>query len=164
MVSVTCCCGFSSASSPSRSKLSSPVSPSVCALCSVVNCSGNTPMPTRFERWMRSKLRAMTALTPNNCVPLAAQSRDEPVPYSSREYQGRYAFLEIAHRGIINEHLFAARLVNRDAAFDARALRFRRNHQIFNPDVGKGAAHHHLMIAAPRAIAIEIGFLNPVFL
>src|SRR5260363_42870 len=58
-------------------------SPSVCALCSVVNCSGNTPMPTRFERWMRSKLRAMTALTPNNCVPLAAQSRDEPVPYSS---------------------------------------------------------------------------------
>src|SRR5260363_65482 len=37
----------------------------------------------RFERWMRSKLRAMTALTPNNCVPLAAQSRDEPVPYSS---------------------------------------------------------------------------------
>src|SRR5260363_406186 len=79
--------------------------------------------------------------------------------FLSREYQGRYAFLEIAHRGIINEHLFAARLVNRDAAFDARALRFRRNHQIFNPDVGKGAAHDHLMIAAPRAIAIEIGFL-----
>src|SRR5260363_159967 len=43
----------------------------------------STPKPTRFERWMRSKLRAMTALTPNNCVPLAAQSRDEPVPYSS---------------------------------------------------------------------------------
>ena len=32
---------------------------------------------------MRSKLRAITALTPSNCVPLAAQSRDEPVPYSS---------------------------------------------------------------------------------
>ena len=40
-------------------------------------------MPTRLLRWMRSKLRVMTALTPNNKVPLAAQSRDEPVPYSS---------------------------------------------------------------------------------
>ena len=32
---------------------------------------------------MRSKLCATTALTPSSCVPLAAQSRDEPVPYSS---------------------------------------------------------------------------------
>ncbi len=32
---------------------------------------------------MRSKLRAITALTPSSCVPLAAQSREEPVPYSS---------------------------------------------------------------------------------
>ncbi len=32
---------------------------------------------------MRSKLRAITALTPSRWVPLAAQSRDEPVPYSS---------------------------------------------------------------------------------
>jgi hypothetical protein len=39
-------------------------------------------MPTRFERWMRSKLSAMTARTPSRLVPLAAQSRDEPVPYS----------------------------------------------------------------------------------
>ncbi len=40
-------------------------------------------MPTRLERWIRSKLRATTALTPSNCVPLAAQSRELPVPYSS---------------------------------------------------------------------------------
>ena len=32
---------------------------------------------------MRSKLLAMTALTPSSWVPLAAQSRLEPVPYSS---------------------------------------------------------------------------------
>ena len=32
---------------------------------------------------MRSKLLAMTAFTPSNCVPLAAQSRELPVPYSS---------------------------------------------------------------------------------
>ena len=32
---------------------------------------------------MRSKLFAMTALTPSSCVPFAAQSRELPVPYSS---------------------------------------------------------------------------------
>ena len=31
---------------------------------------------------MRSKLSATTALTPSSRVPLAAQSRLEPVPYS----------------------------------------------------------------------------------
>ena len=39
-------------------------------------------MPTRLDRWMRSKLWATTALTPSRQVPFAAQSRDEPVPYS----------------------------------------------------------------------------------
>ena len=37
-------------------------------------------MPTRLERWMRSKLRAITARTPSSRVPLAAQSRELPVP------------------------------------------------------------------------------------
>ena len=40
-------------------------------------------MPTRFDRWMRSNDLAITALTPSSLVPLAAQSRDEPVPYSA---------------------------------------------------------------------------------
>ncbi len=40
-------------------------------------------MPTRFERWMRSKLCAITALTPSRLVPFAAQSREEPLPYST---------------------------------------------------------------------------------
>ena len=39
-------------------------------------------MPTRLDRWIRSKLSAITALTPSSAVPLAAQSRDEPAPYS----------------------------------------------------------------------------------
>ena len=46
------------------------------------NCSGSTPIPMRFERWIRSKLSVMTARTPSSAVPLAAQSRDEPEPYS----------------------------------------------------------------------------------
>jgi len=32
---------------------------------------------------MRSKLFAMTARAPRSIVPLAAQSREEPVPYSA---------------------------------------------------------------------------------
>jgi hypothetical protein len=36
----------------------------------------------RLERWMRSKLSAITARTPSSDVPLAAQSRLEPEPYS----------------------------------------------------------------------------------
>src|SRR5438105_6897779 len=39
-------------------------------------------MPTRLERWIRSKLAATTAFTPRSLVPFAAQSREEPVPYS----------------------------------------------------------------------------------
>ena len=34
--------------------------------CPRLNCSGSTPMPTRLLRWMRSKLSAMTALTPSS--------------------------------------------------------------------------------------------------
>jgi len=61
---------------------SSPVRPSVLRLSPPVNSNGMTPMPIRFERWIRSKLSAITPLTPSRLVPLAAQSRDEPAPYS----------------------------------------------------------------------------------
>jgi len=56
--------------------------------CSASSCgpmpagkrSGTMPMPMRLERWMRSKLRASTARMPSRRWPLAAQSREEPVP------------------------------------------------------------------------------------
>ena len=61
--------------------------------------SGSTPMPTRFERWMRSKLSAMTARTPSSSVPLAAQSRDEPgAVLRAGEHDQRHAFGLVAHR------------------------------------------------------------------
>ncbi len=61
---------------------SSPLRPSVCQVVPSSNTSGSTPMPIRFERWMRSNDCATTARTPSSTVPLAAQSREEPVPYS----------------------------------------------------------------------------------
>ncbi len=39
-------------------------------------------MPIRFERWMRSNDSAIAALMPSRYGPFAAQSRDEPLPYS----------------------------------------------------------------------------------
>ena len=40
------------------------------------------PIPIRLDLWIRSKLSAITALTPSNEGPLAAQSLELPVPYS----------------------------------------------------------------------------------
>ena len=40
------------------------------------------PIISRFERWIRSYDSAITARTPSRFGPFAAQSRDEPEPYS----------------------------------------------------------------------------------
>ena len=40
------------------------------------------PIISRFERWMRSYDSAIAARTPSSFGPFAAQSRDEPEPYS----------------------------------------------------------------------------------
>ena len=64
-----------------NSKTSSPVSPSDSIVSPSGNWSGNTPIPIRFERWMRSALRDHRAHTQQHGS-LAAQSRDEPEPYS----------------------------------------------------------------------------------
>ena len=70
------------ASMPMTSNTSWPVSPSDSALWPGWNCSGSTPMPIRLDRWIRSNDSTSTARTPSSAVPLAAQSRDEPDPYS----------------------------------------------------------------------------------
>ena len=74
--------GCSPSAMPGRSNVSVPVSLSVPASAPSSNWQGKTPIITRFERWMRSKLFATTAFTPRSAVPFAAQSRELPVPYS----------------------------------------------------------------------------------
>ncbi|CNU29984.1 Uncharacterised protein [Mycobacterium tuberculosis] len=71
-----------STSIPVMSKTSVPSSPNDDADFPSGNCSGITPMPIRLDRWIRSNDSAITARTPSSNVPLAAQSRDEPDPYS----------------------------------------------------------------------------------
>jgi hypothetical protein len=53
-------------------------------------------------------------------------------------------------------HFLAARLVNRPAAFGAGSQ------LVFQPDVRERAAHHHFMVAAARAVGIEILGLHAV--
>ena len=121
------------------------------------NCSGSTPMFTRLLRWMRSKLSAMTAFTPSSSVPFAAQSRDEPEPYSlPGEDEQRHALLLVAHRRVVDRHLLAVGQVTRPAAFGAgRQL-------VAQADVGERAAHHHLVVAAARAVGVEVARLDAV--
>jgi hypothetical protein len=63
--------------------LSKPVRPRDSASSPALKQRGIKPMPTRLLRWMRSKLFAITAFTPCRYGPLAAQSRELPLPYSA---------------------------------------------------------------------------------
>jgi hypothetical protein len=91
---------------------------------------------------------------------LAAQSR---VLFAGEHHQ-RCALRLVAHGRVVDAHLFAARFtlsgvegeVQRDVALAA-------GHQpVPQPDIGERAAHHHLVVAAPRAVGIEIAALDAV--
>ena len=114
-------------------------------------------MPTRFERWMRSKLSAITARTPSSSGPLAAQSRDEPEPYSlPARYDQRHVSWRYCIGGVEDGHLLAVGQVAREAAFRSAAPAGSQ------ADVGEGAAHHDLVVAAPRAVGVEVRRLDAV--
>ena len=40
---------------------------------------------------------------------------------------------------------------------------FTCQHFVADTDVGEGAAHHHFMVAAPRAVGVEIVWLHTLF-
>ena len=121
-------------------------------VCPGRNCSGSTPMPTRLVRWMRSKLSAITARTPSSSVPLAAQSRDDAgAVLLAGDHDQRHALLLVPHRRVVDRQ--SARRTGRctvDAALDAG------HQQVPQADVGERAAHHHLVVAAPRAVGVEV--------
>ena len=70
-------------------------------------------MLTRLLRGIRSKDSAITARTPSSSVPLAAQSRDDPDPYSLPAMTiQRHPRLAVLHRGVVDRHQLAARLIS----------------------------------------------------
>ncbi len=101
----------------------------------------------------------MTALTPRSAVPLAAQSRDEPEPYSLL-YQDdqRDALLDVVARGVVDERhrRVGLREVTREAALGAR------RDLVAQADVGEGAADHDLVVASAGAVGVEVTPLDAV--
>jgi len=86
------------------------------------------PMPTRFERWIRSKLSAMTKRTPSK----------------------RDALGGIAHRDVVDEPVLTIGEVDR-----VRTL-LALDEVVLQADVREGATDHHLVLAAPRAVGVEL--------
>lgn len=48
----------------------------------LINSQGSIPIPTKFDQWILSKDSAIITFTPYKNGPLAAQSLEEPDPYS----------------------------------------------------------------------------------
>ena len=76
----------------------------------------------------------------------------------------RRALGHVLHRRVVDEHLLARGLEQRHAAFLARAVGAGRDHQVLDAHVGEGAAHHHVVVAAARAVGVEVGLGDAVLL
>ena len=72
----------------------------------------------------------------------------------TRDHQQRHPDLPVLFGGVVDRHQLAARLQDRPSAFGSWG------NLIPQPGVGKRAAHHHLVVAAPRAVRVEIGRLH----
>src|ERR1051326_3417180 len=68
------------------------------------------------------------------------------------KHDQRHAISDVFHRSVEDRHGLAIREVPGDAAFRAGGK------LVAETDIGEGAAHHHLMIAAARAVGIEVLF------
>src|SRR6202011_2825132 len=100
--------GFRSPCSPRIVTVSSPFSPIDCQDAPSSKVNGSTPMPTRLERWMRSKLWQITARTPSSRVPFAAQApRGAVSVFGAGKNHQRDSLGLILHRGIVDRHLLA---------------------------------------------------------
>jgi hypothetical protein len=100
--------GFKSPSSPRSVTVSSPFSPS--------DCQEGAVLEDERHHSHADEVRAVDALEAlgdhgadaEQVVPFAAQSRDEPVPYSlPGEDHERHAVLLVAHGGVVDRHLLA---------------------------------------------------------
>ena len=95
-----------------------------------------------------------------------------PVPagagavFLTGKHHGRRTGSLVAGRGVKDGELVAGRrirhaaLVQRPAAFFPAAIGPGRKHQVFDAHIGKGAAHHDFVVAAARAVGVEVFFLH----
>ena len=69
----------------------------------------------------------------------------------------------VCHAGVVDAHLLAGGLVDRESAFHAGAVGFRGDHEVFDADIGEGASGHDAVIATAAAVAVEIHRFDAVF-
>ena len=75
--------------------------------------------------------------------------------FLAAEDHQRHAFLLVAHRRVVDRRDVARGVVLGHAALDAG------RHLVLDADVGEGAAHHDLVVAAARAVAVEVRLPAP---
>src|SRR5664280_1406158 len=85
--------------------------------------------------------------------PVAGGSRS--VLLAGQDHQ-RDAFGRVAHRGVVDGGLFAVGQMEGEPALGARCQ------LVTQPNVGERAPHHHLVVAAPRPVGVEVCGLDPV--
>src|SRR5262245_30359093 len=78
--------------------------------------------------------------------------------FNPGEDHQRHAFLTVLHGGVIDRHFLFRGIVDRIAPFAAVLAK----HVISDADVGEGAAHHDLMIAAAGAVLVEVRHADAV--
>ena len=83
--------------------------------------------------------------------------------FVSGEDDERGAFGLIFHAGIVDGHLFTARLMDRETAFDTGAVGFGGNHEVFDSHIREGATGHDAVVATAAAVAVEIDGFDAVF-
>ena len=72
----------------------------------------------------------------------------------AREHDQRRAGGLVLHRRVVDRQLLARRQVDRPVAFGAR------RELVLETDVRERAAHHDLVIAAPRTVTVEVLLLH----
>src|SRR5262249_11073239 len=87
--------------------------------------------------------------------PIARATRAVLLPGDDHQ---RDAARLVTYRTVEDANLLAPRLIDRHAAFTART------HQVLDPHVGESAARHHAVVAAPRAVAVEVRRLDSALL
>jgi hypothetical protein len=89
--------------------------------------------------------------------PVARGSR---AVFLSGQHDERGPLLQVAHRRVVDRHRVRLRAIfaqiHGHTAFGARC------EKVAQPDVRESAAHHHLVVPAPRAVGVEVSWLHAV--
>ena len=70
------------------------------------------------------------------------------------QHAQRHALVGVVHRGVVDRRLLAV--------LDGEAALGPGRELVAQADVGERAAHHHLVVAAPRAVGVEVALLHAV--